>query len=153
MRDAPNTIKKSSGQTRFDDLGQVLTKDQKATVDGVLADLKRQNEFNVLARKTNLGQDGKVISEGSALPPMLQHAATVTNWALKKLRHGTIDEVDAMMGKLMLEPKKLAAVMESVPADKRNAVVEAIITRVKPENREAIAKALMIGVPTVAATD
>lgn len=116
VKEAPTTIKRSTGQSRFEKLDQVLAPDQVKVVEGIRKDLAREAEFTKQAREG--GKAGEVFpnTEAARLPNFMSRVTTVANTILTKLQ-GKIDKKLALeLATEMLDPSAAAAAMEKALA-------------------------------------
>lgn len=116
VKEAPTTIKRSTGQTRFDQLDQILEPSQVKVVEGIRKDLAREAEFTKQAREG--GKAGEVFpnTEAARLPNFMSRVTTVANTILTKLQ-GKIDKKLALeLATEMLDPSAAAAAMEKALA-------------------------------------
>lgn len=117
---APQTIKKATGQPRFKELEDVLTPDQLKVINDVRADLERQARTEYLA-KQGAGSMGieKLASraaEGAKAPHIMSRIVTVANDILGRLA-GKMDKKLAIeIATEMLDPKLAAASLEKAMA-------------------------------------
>lgn len=116
VKEAPTTIKRSTGQTRFDQLDQILEPSQVKVVEGIRKDLAREAEFTKQAREG--GKAGEVFPSTEAIrsPDFMSRIVTVANTISTKLQ-GKIDKKLALeLATEMLDPKAAAAAMEKALA-------------------------------------
>ena len=148
VQNAAQTIKTSTGQARFQKLEQVLTKDQVASVNKVLADVQRDAKAQALAAKSNV----ETLESGAELPNLLNRAALITNVVLKALKKDANEDINRIAAEMMLDPKKLAAFIEGVPANKSKQIVGAFMSRLTPEMRDEFNRFMTIRAVTEATT-
>jgi hypothetical protein len=132
VENAAQTIKRSTGQARFKKLDEVLEPKQIATVNRVLADVQRKAKAEALATKSRV-----VGAETAELPNLLNRAALLTNTVLKAVKKDATEEINKMAAEMMLDPRKLAAFIEGVPAKQAETVVTAFMSRLSDDVREA----------------
>ncbi len=148
VQNAAQTIKTSTGQARFQKLEQVLTKDQVASVNRVLADVQRDAKAQALAAKSNV----ETLESGAELPNLLNRAALITNVVLKALKKDANEDINRIAAEMMLDPRKLAAFIEGVPANKSKQIVGAFMARLTPEMRDEFNRFMTIRAATEMAT-
>jgi len=148
VQNAAQTIKTSTGQARFQKLEQVLTKDQVASVNKVLADVQRDAKAQALAAKSNV----ETLESGAELPNLLNRAALITNVVLKALKKDANEDINRIAAEMMLDPKKLAAFIEGVPQKQAKQIVSAFMSRLTPEMRDEFNRFMTIRAATEAAT-
>ena len=126
VRDAPRTIKGSTGSSIYDELGQVLQPKNEASANSVLADLQNQAAYKDLAR-SGLSAASKNI--GVAIPeapsigmfnPKLSMARALINRFVGK----ESGEVMKQAGNDMLDPKKFAEIMKNAKPYERQAYLD-----------------------------
>ena len=85
VKDAPTTIKRATGQPRFNELGQVLDPRQMQVVDALMSDLKNNAEFANLANKgaqsarERMGQVIPTVPPTGMFSPILSVARGLVN--------------------------------------------------------------------------
>jgi hypothetical protein len=121
MEQAPQTIKKSTGMTRFDELSQVLTPDQVKTLESVRADLARAKLTEAQAAAAR-GAGPEVNLMGTETlgsvraPNFINNVTTVANDILRRLQ-GKLDQKLAIeLAAEMLDPAAAAAALEKAMA-------------------------------------
>lgn len=116
IREAPATIKRATGQTRFSYLSDVLTPEQIRTVDNIRRDLAREEQANALARRarTNIPNIEAVMSEasGSARLNFLNRVATVTNMVLDKFEGRLNRDLAMRIATDLMDPQTTANALE-----------------------------------------
>jgi hypothetical protein len=116
VKEAPTTIKRSTGQSRFDKLGDILEPDQVKVVEGIRSDLSREAEFKKQAQAG--GKAGEVFpaTEAARLPNLMSRIASVANTIMTKLQ-GKIDKKLALeLAAEMLDPNLAANAMDKALA-------------------------------------
>mgnify|MGYP007090451285 CR=1 FL=1 len=107
VENAAGTIKKSTGIPRFDKLSDVLTSKEVASVNNVLADLKRSSKAEELARKVSaLDISGPDVAKEA--PQFLDRTFTVMKAAVEYLQKGNADAYNKQMAELLMNPGALA---------------------------------------------
>jgi hypothetical protein len=156
VENAAQTIKTSTGSSRYTKLEDVLTAPQIKAVNSVLADVQRKAQAEALAAKS--GSTG--IEHKGELPNFLSRTASITNTVLRVLKKDSNEQINRMAADLMLDPPKLAAFIEGVPTKQMPAIIEAFMTRLSPEMRgefsmlvTAAKEGMNRNVPIRAATD
>ena len=139
MENAPNLIKRSTGQARFQKLEDILTKQQLNDFNSVLADVQREAKGDALAKLSNV--DGQTLAE---LPNLLNRYAMVTNFVLKSLKKDVTDDINRMAATMSQNPPMMAAFMEGIPKGKAEVIVKALFSKLTPENQAALNRALII---------
>lgn len=130
LREAPQTIKKATGQPRFQELTEVLTPDQVRVLEGVRDDLARNARFDMLAQKgakaspnaIDLASESMRREAGGRIPNVLERGVMVTNAIIERLQ-GHIDrKLAAEIAAEMLNP---SVVGDSLAKAKARAVFNA----------------------------
>lgn len=128
VEDAAGTIKKATGQPRFQELEQILTPDQMRVVNEVRQDLERQARTEYLARQ-GAGSMGieKIASraaEGIKSPHIMSRITTIANDLIGRLA-GKMDKKLAIeIATEMLDPKLAAQALEkSLKFEARGAAI------------------------------
>jgi hypothetical protein len=137
VENAAQTIKKSTGQARFKKLEDVLEPKQIAVVNRVLADVQRKAKAEALATKSRV-----IGAETAELPNLLNRAALLTNTVLKAVKKDATEDINKMAAEMMLDPRKLAAFIEGVPAKQSETIVTAFMSRLTDDMREAFRQAV-----------
>ena len=121
MEQAPQTIKRSTGMTRFDELSQVLTPDQIKVLENVRADLARSKLTEAQAAAAR-GAGPEVNLMGTETlgsvraPNFINNVTTVANDILRRLQ-GKLDQKLAIeLAAEMLDPAAAAAALEKAMA-------------------------------------
>ena len=112
VENAAATVKKSTGVARYKELSDILTKEEVSSVNGVLADLRRNAKTNELASKVSGVNVGSASSAGEGFQ-VLNSTVTVIKSALQYLQRGNQVEYNRQMSQLLLEPAELAKFMTS----------------------------------------
>ena len=117
MDNAAGTVKKATGQSRFQKLDEVLTPKQVEAVNSVRADVERQALMDAQARAASSSAPniqtpaGELIAQatgGAAIPGMLSRITMAANAIIKRLE-GKIDHKLAIeLASDMLDPAKTA---------------------------------------------
>lgn len=130
LRDAPGTLKRSTGMPRYETLDQVLTPEQVATTSKVGASLARAMENERLG-----GLGAKKAQETmSAIEPPLPSAGMLSPVysvlrAITNRIHGSVtSKVTETLAKAMQDPKAMAALMESATPAERKALAPYLLT-------------------------
>jgi ligand-binding SRPBCC domain-containing protein len=139
VENAPNLIKRSTGQARFQKLDEIMTKKQMNDIDSLLADVSREAKGDTLASLSRA--EGQTTAD---LPNLLNRYATATNTVLKLIKKDAVADINRLMATMSLNTPLLADFMQGVPPSKAEAVVKALWSRLTPENREALNRALII---------
>lgn len=139
VENAPNIIKRATGQARFQKLDDILTKKQMNDIDTLMADVSREAKGDTLASLSTAA--GQTTAD---LPNLLNRYATATNAVLKLIKKDAVADINRLMATMTLNPPLLADFIQGVPPSKAQAVVTALFSKLTPENREALNRALVI---------
>jgi hypothetical protein len=116
LKEAPTTIKRSTGQSRFQQLSEILTPDQVKIVEGIKKDLAREAEFASQAAAGSKGGKAVPAAELSKAPGFFSKIVTVTNTIIDKLQGKINEKVALELATEMLDPKLAADVLEKALA-------------------------------------
>ena len=116
LKEAPTTIKRSTGQSRFQQLSEILTPDQVKVVEGIRKDLAREAEAKSQAAAG--AKSGKAVpaAELSKSPAFFSKIATLANTIIDKLQGKINEKVALELATEMLDPKLAADVLEKALA-------------------------------------
>jgi hypothetical protein len=118
VRDAPGTIKRSTGQSRFENLSDVLTPDQVTAVNAVRDDLARMQQSKTMGARgkgtdPSLTKAATAAQEGLSSPNIMSRVAAIANMIVDKVR-GRIDRQLAVeIATEMLNPADAARALEA----------------------------------------
>lgn len=127
MREAPQTIKKATGQPRFQELDEVLRPENLASAKAILADLARKAEFERLAP---LGRAKAAEAAGAfGLPATgpLNQQYMIFKTILGRVSKGINEKtLDTMADALQL-PSTTLKLLQKAPTEKQAKLIENII--------------------------
>ena len=117
VRDAPGTIRRSTGQSRFEHLSDVLTPDQVNTVNAVRDDLARMQQSKSMGQRSgtnpSLTKAATAAQEGLNSPNIMSRVAAISNMIIDRMR-GRIDRQLAVeIATEMLNPADAARALEA----------------------------------------
>lgn len=121
LENAPGTIKRATGESRFDSLSQVLTPEQLKIVDDVRADLARARQAETQAAAARgAGPDvtlmGTEVMGSVRAPNFINNVTTVANDLLRRMQ-GKLDQKLAIeLAAEMLDPAAAAKALEKAMA-------------------------------------
>lgn len=121
LENAPGTIKRATGESRFDSLSQVLTPEQLKIVDDVRADLARARQAETQAAAARgAGPDvtlmGTEVMGNVRAPNFINNVTTVANDLLRRMQ-GKLDQKLAIeLAAEMLDPAAAAKALEKAMA-------------------------------------
>jgi hypothetical protein len=132
MREAPTTIRRSTGETRFNYLSDVLTPEQINIVDSIRRDLVREEQANALARRarTAVPNIEAVVTEAGGAPRVnfLNRVATIANEIISRLEGRLNRELAMKIAADLMDPQATANALERAlrrEANRANAVAAA----------------------------
>lgn len=103
MREAPRTIKKATGQPRYEELGEVLQPEQVAKAQGVLSDLARKSKQEQLASaglpraKELVGQIEPEVPSAGMFNPAYSVTRAIVNRLLGKIEGKALERLSQIM--------------------------------------------------------
>ena len=121
FENAPGTIKRATGESRFESLSEVLTPDQLKIVEDVRADLARARQAEAQAAAARgAGPDvnlmGTEVMGSVRAPNFINNVTTVANDLLRRMQ-GKLDQKLAIeLAAEMLDPASAAAALEKAMA-------------------------------------
>jgi hypothetical protein len=121
LENAPGTIKRATGESRFQTLSEVLTPDQLKIVEDVRADLARSRQAEAQAAAARgAGPDvnlmGTEVMGNVRAPNFINNVTTVANDLLRRMQ-GKLDQKLAIeLAAEMLDPASAAAALEKAMA-------------------------------------
>lgn len=142
VKDAAKTIQKAAGGPRYEKLSQVLTKEQEAAVNNVLADLQRAAKATELGKKSSLGTLN--VDDSPELPQLLSRTAAVTNALLRAIKSNANTDINRRAAELFADPKALATFLSAVPKSRSKAFVDALYPRLSQQNRDILNRTLAV---------
>jgi len=130
VREAPSTIKRSLGTSRYDDLADVLTPRQVETVRNVAKDLARRGEYETLA-KIGTERAKQIIGdlEPNRLPNALHRPIMVINAILNRIGGRVQGRSLQLLAEKMKDPKEMARIMKLASPPERDMLIDALIQR------------------------
>jgi hypothetical protein len=140
VQDAAQTIKTSTGSSRYTKLEDILTPAEVKSINNVADDVSRKAKADVLELQSRGGQE----IDKAELPNLLNRAATITNVVLKVLKQDANQKINSLAADMMLNPSKLAAFIEGVPPKYTNTVVKAFLSKLTPELRDQFTRQMAI---------
>lgn len=144
VENAAGTIKKSTGIPRFEKLSDVLSSSEVASVNNVLADLKRDSKAKELARKVGALDIGgpDVVKEA---PQLLNRTFTLMKAAVEHLQRGNADAYNRQMAELMMNPGALAQFMTvGIPKSRTSDFVSSMMKLMDAPTRSAFVQSFTV---------
>lgn len=142
VQNAASTIKRSTGQARFNKLDEILTPKEIETVDKVLADLQRKANAEQLAAQSTAKQLS--LEGGIETPNLLNRAASITNAVLKAVKKDATVEINKLAAEMMLDPRKLAAFIDGVPKQNADIILKAFVNKLNPQLQNAFTQQFVL---------
>ncbi len=144
LRDAPGTIKRATGDARYDDLSQILNPQQIRAVESVAEDLARKARYAQLASEGGekiASQIGKEF-QSIKVPGLLDRTTMVVRTVLNRMEGKATEKTLDYLAAKMQDPAEMARIMRAATAaekryltDAFNAIAAANVATRKPEDR------------------
>ena len=116
VKEAPTTLKRITGESRFNTLDEVLTPEQMGKVQSVIDDLAREEKFTTQASAGAKGGEVLPATAIGTIPNWLNKVVTAANMIITRLQ-GKIDKATAIdLATEMLDPAKAAVSMKKALA-------------------------------------
>lgn len=133
VRNAPQTIKRATGEPRYEKLSEVLEPGELETVGRVLADVTRRSKAFNQPQRTNLYGGVNVAEETRPrLPNLLSRPAMIANFLLSAGGQRVEKEIDKLATDAYLNPSKLADILDKMPASQKNRLLD-ILQQTQPQ--------------------
>lgn len=129
LQDAPGTIKRATGQPRFEELNQIMRPDQMETLRAVKADLERNALVEALASKglpAARERIGAAVPQAPA-PGMFSPILSAARAGYNRLTGKATDKIMMDLAEHMKNPQEMARIMESAKPYERKALVDALM--------------------------
>lgn len=116
VKEAPTTLKRTMGESRFKKLDEILDPTQMQAVKSVIDDLARDEKFNIQAKAGAKAGEVLPVTAIGTVPNWLNKVVTAANMIIMRLQ-GKIDKATAIeLATEMLDPAKAAISMEKALA-------------------------------------
>ena len=116
VKEAPTTLKRATGESRFNKLDEILDPTQMQAIKSVIDDLTREEKFNIQARAGAKGGEVLPATAIGTIPNWLNKVVTAANMIITRLQ-GKIDKATAIdLATEMLDPARAAISMEKALA-------------------------------------
>lgn len=147
VKEAPATLKKSTGSNRFEHLSEVLTPDQLRTVNQIQDELVRGAKFDELAAAGKAaGKQSEIMTSAlresagiTKAPSLLSRVATIANVIIERLEGKVNKKLATEMALEMLDPNATAASIErALIRNERGAARGAVAAQVGNALNEAL---------------
>jgi hypothetical protein len=135
MANPSAAVKASTGLPRYSNPEDFLTASQSGALKSVLADLNRKTKAFELGKGVEKPV-GVEIAAAKKDISVLSRVATIGKGFLQMLERGSQKEFDAKLTQLLLNPKDLADVLESIPPSKMKVITEIINKKASSENKD-----------------
>lgn len=129
VRNAPQTIKRATGQPRYDELGEVLDPRQTQAVGNVLEDLQRTSDYERLAKAGSerarelVGQIEPKVPAAGMFNPKYSVFRAISNRLAGKVEGKSLDA----LSDAMLDPAKMARLMKNAAPKDRKLIVNELM--------------------------
>jgi hypothetical protein len=128
LRNAPQTLKRATGQSRFETLDEVLDPSQTKAVGNVLEDLKRTALHEQLAKagtekaRDLVGQISPALPQAGMFNPKYSVLRAISNRLAGRVEGKSLDR----LAEAMQDPVLMAKLMQSASPAQRAAIVKAL---------------------------
>lgn len=146
LRDAPGTLKRATGQPRYDELSQVLNTTQMGTVESVGQDLARNATHERLA-KAGAEKSGEIVGQVTPKVPaagMFSPHYSVPRAVLNRLAGRVEGKSLTRLAEAMQNPPELAKLMEGMAPRTRSIIARALADELR-NNRIATGGGAAVG--------
>ena len=128
LREAPQTIRKALGDTRFKQIEQVMTAPQMADINAVRTSLEREARYANLPAPEGILRKVENIPEQlrKNLPPVFSVVATTVRAGLKNIGIKGKQEIMDTMNEVVTNPERLASILERLPVHERGKFANAV---------------------------
>lgn len=145
VQDSAGLIKKATGMPRYESLDKVLTADETAAVNRVLADVQRQQKGVALSNQ--LKAPALEISTPAENVGLLNRAYTLTKEVLGYITRGNAEKARESFAKLALDPQGMAVFMQAGPITAQRKFVAALNKVLTPEQQQILIQATTVQGP------
>ena len=128
MREAPQTIKKATGQPRFQELDEVLQPQNLAAVKDVLADLARKAEFERLAPLGRAKAAEAAQPFGLPATGPLNQSYMIFKTVLGRVSKGINEKTLDTLADALQTPKGALKLLQNAPTAKQAQIIDQIIS-------------------------
>ncbi|NIT58378.1 MAG: hypothetical protein GWN00_19770 [Aliifodinibius sp.] len=131
VRDAPTTLKRSTGFPRFKELGDVLPEEQVTSVSKIADELMTQAKAKKMA-----GQVGGItrgieqLAKPQEAPTLLSRPVVMANYLLGRMGKQATPEMKRVMADIMADPAELQRVLRLPETDPRRQMVADLLNQV-----------------------
>jgi hypothetical protein len=142
VENAAGTIKRSTGQPRFEKLSDVLTPKEVQSVRSVLKDLSRQQQ----AAKKGAGPaaEAGVVDVASKVPPWFSAGVTVLKTVLGSVQDKNNAKFNKALTDLMLEPQQMAQLMSSLSPENASLMGRLVYRMADQQNRNLLSNLVLV---------
>ena len=126
VRNAPQTIKRATGQTRYSDLGQILEPEQQAAVQQVGDVLANRNKYEQLA-SLGKAQASKILGVTEKphlpLPHILERSVVIANTLINRLQGKVNEQMLQELATRLRDPREVVNLLRAMPDARRAALL------------------------------
>jgi hypothetical protein len=136
MENAPRTLKNSLGNSRYEQLEQVMSPQQMAEINALRRSAEREARYQGMNVSEDVMRQYENIFHtiSNTTPGTFVQAVTVLRAATKRLGNRTDEQVNRIVNEAVRDPAALANLMEQLPPRERNATINWIRQNVgRPE--------------------
>ena len=127
LDNAPQTIKKSDLSPRFQNIGEVMTPEQMGTIGNVKRSVQREADYARLPATGIVPESiGPLQRLEEHIPGFLSRGVTALKTAIRHVSGQSDEQVQRLVDDAMLHPDRLAALIEGIPPEARNATINQI---------------------------
>lgn len=145
VQDSASLIKKATGMPRYESLDKVLTAEETAAVNRVLADVQRQQKGVTLSGQ--IKAPALEVSSPAENVGLLNRAYTLTKEVLGYITRGNAEKARESFAKLSLEPQGMAVFMQAGPITAQRKFVAALNKVLTPEQQQVLIQATTVQGP------
>ena len=129
VKDAPKTIKNSTGMSRFDNLNQIYDKTEMSAIDRVSKELMNDAAYKELAKKGMIATGDLLgtLSKPVQSPNLLSAPIATGNAAIRLLKGKITEKTLDALSKNMQNPQKLAELMQKASVAERGVISDALV--------------------------
>ena len=139
VQNAASTIKKASGATRYQTLGDVLSESEIKAINAVVADLQRSAKAGRLMGKASI--KNMETGETPDIPTLLNRTAMLGNFVLRLAKKNAVDEMNRHAAELFLNPESLAVFMQQPNAAR---AMTALFKKLSPQTQEFLERVVAV---------
>jgi hypothetical protein len=141
MENAPRTIKNALGDSRYQQLEQVMTPQQMSEINALRNSAEREARYASLDVPSTVVEKYQSVFDTIAnnTPGIFSQGVTILRAAAKRLGRRSDRDVETIVNRAVSDPADMARLLESLPPTERNATINAIRNiGARPETQGAI---------------